>query len=106
MSRFRTLDNCNITQEQIKANVLQHSQNTVTKVEKYATLAKGISQYQVCESGCAKTSDADVPGPVQTICYDAKMKTWNPKTRLNMPTNNTINKGLTTDVVPEPPILS
>lgn len=110
-NRFRTMEN-NVTQEQIKANILQYNQNSVieTKTERYARLANAPNQKTniVCESGCALTSQSDVPGPIQTICYDATQKTWNPRQRLNMPTNDYKfpYKGLVSDVTPDPPVLS
>ena len=33
---------------------------------------------------CNPTSDSDVPGPIETLCWDPRLATWYPRQRLNM----------------------
>ena len=59
---------------------------------------------------CSPTSDSDVPGRIQLLCWNNKLQTYYPKTRLNM--NNSTNKwpvnykAFTSAVTPYPPILN
>jgi hypothetical protein len=39
---------------------------------------------------CHPTTDSDVPGPIQELCWNDSIPTWYPKTRLVM--NNTVDK--------------
>jgi hypothetical protein len=73
-------------------------------------ICTGETTYSVSQKLCNLTSDSDVPGPIQQLCWDDKINTWYPRQRYVM-SNSTdkwpINyKFLTSAVNPSTPILN
>jgi hypothetical protein len=58
---------------------------------------------------CNPTSDSDVPGPIETLCWDPSVATWYPRQRLNMSNSSDKwpvgYKGFVSAITPIPPVL-
>ena len=58
---------------------------------------------------CNPTSDSDVPGPIEKLCWDPRFATWYPRQRLNMSNSGDKwpegYKGLISAITPIPPVL-
>lgn len=76
----------------------------------YVDPCTGEVSKSVYQQQCFPTSCSDVPGPIQGLCWNPKLQTWFPRQRYTM--NNSGNKwpqgykGITSSMVPEPPIFS
>jgi hypothetical protein len=58
---------------------------------------------------CNPTSASDVPGPIETLCWDPSVATWYPRQRLNMSNSSDKwpvgYKGFVSAITPIPPVL-
>jgi len=91
--------------------------NTQVVIQDFGTLICG-SKENVCTGeivmpvktdNCHLTADSDVPGPIETLCWNDGITTWYPRQRYIM-TNSTdkwpVNAHLVSAVKPAPPLLS
>jgi hypothetical protein len=48
----------------------------------------GKTKYKFYQPQCNPTTDSDVPGTIQQLCWDERLSTWNPRQNYSMPTAN------------------
>jgi hypothetical protein len=94
-------NNCNTTTIQDGGSLICNS---------YANPCTGEIVQTVSEQQCFPTYCSDVPGQIMDLCWNPKLQTFFPRTRLTM--SNSLNKwpqgykGLVSAVTPVPPILT
>ena len=76
----------------------------------YVNPCSGAVVRKTQTQNCNLTTDSNVPGPIQALCWDPRLATWYPKQRLTMPTSGDKwpegYKGLVSAITPIPPVLS
>lgn len=81
---------CNGSGSGSSSYVIADGGTLLCNVQENACTGQIISAQPAAAATCNPTSDSDVPGPVQYLCWQSGTQTWYPKTRTTM--NNSGDK--------------